>query len=141
MRWNEFLDTANRLARGRTEGDWRSAVSRAYYAVFHYFRGFLLAHGVNLGRAGTSHFNLYAGLRNCGDATVTGIAVRIDDLRDERTRADYDLGRNFSQARALPLVQGAAGIIQDFQAALSSVPAAQIAAGAKRYLQLIGHIP
>jgi hypothetical protein len=35
---------------------------RAYYAVFHYFREFLLSQGVDLGRGGQSHFNLYAGL-------------------------------------------------------------------------------
>jgi len=34
---DDFLDTARRLAAGTTQGDWRSAISRAYYACFHYF--------------------------------------------------------------------------------------------------------
>jgi hypothetical protein len=76
MRWNEFLDTANRLARGATEGDWRSAVSRGYYSVFHFFRDLLLANGVNIGQGGTSHFNLYSGLANCGDASVAKTSAR-----------------------------------------------------------------
>ncbi len=51
MQWHDFLDTANRLARGPTEGTGASAVSRAYYAVFHYLRRVLPANGVDVGRA------------------------------------------------------------------------------------------
>jgi uncharacterized protein (UPF0332 family) len=42
MLWNDFQDTAERLARGATEADWRSAISRTYYAAFHFFRKFFL---------------------------------------------------------------------------------------------------
>ena len=58
MQCGEFLDTAERLARGAMEGDWRSAISRGYYSVFHFFREFLLANGLDVGRGGQSHFNL-----------------------------------------------------------------------------------
>jgi hypothetical protein len=34
MQGIEFLATADSLSQGPSEGDWRSAVSRAYYAVF-----------------------------------------------------------------------------------------------------------
>ena len=59
MHWGEFQDSAGRLAHGATEGDWRSAISRSYYGVFHFFRDFLLVHGLDVGRGGQSHFNLY----------------------------------------------------------------------------------
>jgi hypothetical protein len=65
MQWTEFQDTAERLAMGTTEGDWRSAMSRGYYAAFHFFREFLLAHGLDVGGGGQSHFNVYSGLLNC----------------------------------------------------------------------------
>ena len=68
MRPEEFLDAADRLTRGTTEGDWRSAVSRAYYGVFHRLRDALLAQGLDVGRGGAAHFNLYSGLHNCGVA-------------------------------------------------------------------------
>jgi len=42
MQWSEFQDTAGRLAHGATEGDWRSAISRGYYAVFHFFHETML---------------------------------------------------------------------------------------------------
>lgn len=34
MRGREFLETADRLASMTAEPDWRSAMSRAYYALF-----------------------------------------------------------------------------------------------------------
>jgi uncharacterized protein (UPF0332 family) len=129
------------LAAGTTEGDGRSAVSRGYYAVFHFFRELLLNHGVDIGRSGTSHSNLYIGLNNCGFAAAAAIAIRIDDLRDARTKADYDLGRPVDSRQALGTARECAAVIADFRAALSATPAAQIAAGAKKHLQSIGRIP
>jgi hypothetical protein len=38
MNWRDFLPLATRLAAGTTEADWRTAVSRAYYAAFHVAR-------------------------------------------------------------------------------------------------------
>jgi uncharacterized protein (UPF0332 family) len=140
MHWNEFLDTADRLSRGATEGDWRSALSRAYYAVFHYFREFLLAQGLDVGRAAPSHFNLYSGLLHCGFVTVARIASRLDDLRAERGAADYDLRRPVHQALATKGVQDARDLITDFQNLLTSVSPVQIADGARRHLQATGRI-
>ena len=141
MRWEEFLDTADRLTRGTTEGDWRSAVSRAYYGVFHRLRDALLAQGLDVGRGGASHFNLYSGLHNCGVGPVAQVAQGVDVLRTARVWADYELRRPLTQPRAANTVRDARSIVVDFEAAVQIVPLAQIAAGAKRYLQSIGHIP
>jgi hypothetical protein len=100
MQWSAFHDTAGRLAQGPTEGDWRSAVSRAYYAVFHCFHEFLLSNGLDVGRGGQSHFNVYSGLLNCGYPRVAAIASRIDSLRAHRVWADYDLARPISSRAA-----------------------------------------
>ena len=58
MQASEFLDTAERLAQGTTEGDWRSAVSRVYYSVFHFFCDFFLTQGLDLGTGGQAHSSL-----------------------------------------------------------------------------------
>ena len=141
MQWGEFQVTAARLAQGQTEGDWRSAVSRAYYAAFHYFRQFLLSRGADIGKAGQAHFNLYAGLNHCGFAQVADVAKRIDELRIARTDADYDLRRQIAQPFALHWVQEGQRVVSDFTALLNTLPPAQIAAGAKKHLQSIGRIP
>jgi hypothetical protein len=137
----EFQDTAERLAQGTTEGDWRSAVSRAYYGVFHHFREFFLANGLDLGRGGQAHFNLYAGLQNCGIAAVAPLGNQVDDLRDSRVWADYDLNRALPQRFALQEVARAAQLVADFQTHLATILAQQIVDGVRHYLQSIGRLP
>jgi uncharacterized protein (UPF0332 family) len=41
MNWRDFLSLAARLGADTTEADWRTAVSRAYYAAFHAARQLL----------------------------------------------------------------------------------------------------
>jgi uncharacterized protein (UPF0332 family) len=140
VRWSEFQDTAVRLAHGATEGDWRSAISRAYYAIFHFFREFLSTHGLDIGKGGQAHFNLYTGLWNCSFPTVTPIARKINDLRLRRVEADYELHRLIGQPSALDAVQASRVIVQDFQASLAAIPAVLIVDGARRHLQAIGRL-
>jgi uncharacterized protein (UPF0332 family) len=141
MQWSEFQHTAARLAKDKTEGDWRSAVSRAYYAVFHHFRQLLLSHGADIGKSGQSHFNLHSGLLHCGFAPLVDIARRIDDLRVSRTRADYELQRLVDQPWALAQVRESQNVVVDLTTIAKTLSPALIAAGAKRYLQSIGRIP
>ncbi len=125
----DFQDTAERLVRGATEGDWRSAVSRSYYAAFHFFRDQFLTHGVNVGRGGQSHFNLAKGLANCGLPPAALFGRRLDDLRTERTASDYDLGKSMPQSSACAVVGRGRALIPDFQTLTATLPASQIVAG------------
>jgi uncharacterized protein (UPF0332 family) len=140
MQWNDFQDTAERLALGTTEGDWRSAISRGYYAVFHFFREFLLSHGLDVGPAGQSHFNLYIGLLNCGFPQVAAIASRIDALRAHRVRADYVLARPIRARDSQASVKEAKSLVADFQALLAALPPSQIVGGARQHLQSTGRL-
>ena len=140
MQWGEFQDTAERLGQGATEGDWRSAISRAYYAVFHWFHEFLLSNGLDVGRGGQSHFNLYSGLLNCGFARVAAIATRIDGLRAHRVWADYDLARPISRRDAQSSARESRALVADFQTALAALPSTQIVDGARKHLQSIGRL-
>lgn len=140
MHWSEFQATAGRLLQGTSEGDWRSAISRSYYAVFHHLREFLLSHGVDIGQGGQSHFNLYSGLLHCGFQPVARIASRLDDLRLNRVRADYQLGQVIDRSLAVAIVQEAQAVCADFQAGLATVASAQIANGARLHLMGIGRL-
>jgi uncharacterized protein (UPF0332 family) len=140
MHWRQFQDTAERLAQGATEGDWRSAVSRGYYAVFHFFREYLLTQGLDIGQGGVAHNNLYVGLWNCGVGSVGKIAGRIDKLRIERTKADYNFRSAFAQADAVKWVGQSKTVVSDFQAAMTIVSPAQVVAGARQHLQSIGRL-
>ena len=139
MLWDGFQDTADRLANGGTEGDWRSAISRGY-AVFHYFRNFLLSHGLDIGRGGQAHFNLYVGLWNCGFPHVAAVANRIDVLRIHRVAADYNLNSSLPQSGARSDVRESRAVVTDFQTLLLQTSSNDIADGARRYLQVIGRL-
>src|SRR5437879_11278258 len=119
MHWSEFQDTAERLSRGTTEGDWRSGISRGYYAVFHYFRAFLLSDGLDIGKGGQAHFTLYVALWNCGFPNVAVVANRIDTLRIHRVNADYNLGSTIRQSDARSDVRESRAIVVDFQGLLA----------------------
>jgi uncharacterized protein (UPF0332 family) len=140
MNPSEFLDSAARFSLGTTEGDWRSAISRAYYAVFHHFREFFLSHGLNLGRSGQSHFNLYAGLLHCGIGGAAPFGSEIDTLRQRRVDADYDLQARVAQAEATDAVTRAQAVITNFQSFLQTIPPAQVVDGARQHLQTIGKL-
>ena len=141
MIWSDFLDTANRLIAGATEGDWRSAISRSYYAIFHYFREWLLLAGVDVGNGPQAHHNLYAAFLHCGVPAVASIARRIDDLRTARNRADYDIARAMPRTRAAPFVVEASSVVAAFHVIISGGTTATIAYGVKQYLISVGRIP
>ncbi|HVS38970.1 MAG TPA: HEPN domain-containing protein [Gemmataceae bacterium] len=141
MLWSDFQDTADRLVVGQTEGDWRSAVSRTYYAVFHYFREFFLAHGIDVGRSGQSHNSLSTGLLNCGLPSVVPFGRRFDRLRTDRTTADYNFRRPVDRTLARNAVRAGRAIAVVFQTLLGQMPTVQIIAAVRRYLLSIGRIP
>jgi hypothetical protein len=55
MNWRDFLSLATRLAAATTEADWRTAVSRAYYAAFHVARRLLTDLNFTVPRADRAH--------------------------------------------------------------------------------------
>jgi uncharacterized protein (UPF0332 family) len=107
-----FLTQAQRLAAMVAEEDWRTATSRAYYAAFHIACTFMTNLGFTVPNAERAHAYLWLRLQNGGDATVQRAGLLLNDLRGQRNRADYDLRRSFTQARALAAVQDTAALIQ-----------------------------
>jgi uncharacterized protein (UPF0332 family) len=55
----DFLTVAKYLAARGTEGEWRTAVSRAYYAVFHTARNLMEDLGFVVPRADPAHSYLW----------------------------------------------------------------------------------
>jgi uncharacterized protein (UPF0332 family) len=116
----DFLDVAFDLAGEAREADWRSAVSRAYYAAFHVASELLARCGFPVPRGDQAHGYGWIRLANCGDAQTVQAAKDLDWLRRNRNRADYDLGRPVSQQHASDLVRLADSIIQVFDQVLAS---------------------
>ena len=128
-----FLDLADELAVGDGEAEWRSAVSRAYYAAFHVGRDFLIRCGFEAPRADQVHAYLILRLMNSGNAQLAHSARDLADLRSRRNYADYDLNGDFPQRLASTLVFKAADAVRVFEdyiaepSAIATVAAAILA--------------
>ena len=116
IRGDEFLKLAERYATDQSEADWRSAVSRAYYAAFHVARDFMTSLGFVTPRAELAHAFLWRRLGNCGLPSLSSAGSRLNQLRGERNRADYDLNSDLAKKDAQAAVKSAAMVIATLQA-------------------------
>ncbi|HMC89832.1 MAG TPA: HEPN domain-containing protein [Gemmataceae bacterium] len=112
MNWRDFLPLATRLAAEATEADWRTAVSRAYYATFHVGRHLFSDLQFTVPRADRAHQYLVFRLSNSSDFAAEQAGRDLETLRRLRNRADYDEAPVLTQAQAVAAVQIADGIIQ-----------------------------
>jgi uncharacterized protein (UPF0332 family) len=118
----EFLDVASDWAVGPREAEWRSSVSRAYYAVFHLARKLLQQVGFQAPRGDSVHQYVYYRLHNCGEPQVVRAADLLRDLRVARNKADYDLDDPVIEKDAIDRLNEALDIDQ-ILAALAANPA------------------
>jgi uncharacterized protein (UPF0332 family) len=117
MNWRDFLSLAARLSTDTEQADWRTAVSRAYYAAFHISRQLLFELNFTVPRADRAHQFLVFRLSNAGEAAVEAAGRDLETLRRLRNRADYDDFPAITQPQAAAAVRLAQGIIQALDAA------------------------
>jgi uncharacterized protein (UPF0332 family) len=106
----DFLDLAGEWAVGSREGEWRSSISRAYYAVFHVARNLLAQVGFAVPAASASHQYLSFRLHNCGDRVVQDAADLLSRLRQKRNIGDYELDAPIDEHDAIDAVNRAMDI-------------------------------
>jgi uncharacterized protein (UPF0332 family) len=117
MNWRDFLLLASRLAAGTTEADWRTSVSRAYYAAFHIARRLFADLSFTVPRADRAHQYLVFRLTNSGESAVEQAGRDLDTLRRLRNRADYDEVPAITQAQSAAACRLAEDIIHVLDAA------------------------
>jgi uncharacterized protein (UPF0332 family) len=117
MTGRDFLNQARRLQALSGEEDWRTAVSRAYYAAFHIARDFLEDLRFRVPKSDRAHAYLWLRLQNCGDGAISTAGSDLNELRSKRNIADYDLQATVSAADALQWVDLAEQIILALEAA------------------------
>jgi uncharacterized protein (UPF0332 family) len=134
MNPREFLDVADDLAAGIREGDWRSAVSRAYYAAFHVARRLLRGGGFVVPSGDQVHAYCWLRLSNAGHPDVQEAGRGLSDLRTERNESDYDIDFPFPHADAVDAAHRADKIIKLLElVAADSVLLAQVVAAVRVY--------
>jgi uncharacterized protein (UPF0332 family) len=112
MTWRDFLSLAARLATANAEADWRTSISRAYYAAFHVARRLFADLNFAVPRADRAHQYLVYRLSNCGDSATEQAGRDLETLRRLRNRADYDEAPTVTQPQSAAALQLAERIIQ-----------------------------
>ena len=133
MNFRDFLTLAATLAAGATEAEWRSAVSRAYYAAFHLACDLLRDLGFTVPHSERAHAYLWLRLSNSGHPDGRNAGLNLRQLRQQRTRADYDPLRTVSATTAANDLQTAEEIIRVLDAAAQDPPRTQIMDAMKIY--------
>jgi uncharacterized protein (UPF0332 family) len=105
MNAQHFLTLARALAAGNSEAEWRTAISRAYYATFHTARELLHDLGFVVPRDDSAHRYLIYRLNNGQHPSAERAGLDLDRLRSDRNSADYDLRSAVSTTIALRLIQ------------------------------------
>ena len=112
MNWSDFLSLASRLSSGGAEAEWRTGVSRAYYAVLNNASRIFTALNFVVPRADRAHQYVVFRLSNCGDLRVEQAGRDLETLRRLRNRADYDDAPPVTRSQSGAAVQLAESIIQ-----------------------------
>lgn len=89
MNWDSFVDLAKELAGRDEEGAKRSAISRAYYGLYHHARDWYNENGSGWNRSEKEHINLWKCVAAQGGELAKAAQIG-QQLRDQRNEADYD---------------------------------------------------
>jgi len=92
MNPDDFLSLATRLASGNSEAEKRSAVSRAYYGVFHCARLLIVEEcEVTFPETAEAHTKIAICLQHSGNLELQTAGAEINTFRATRNKADYSL--------------------------------------------------
>ena len=133
MNFRDFLTLAATLAAGSTEAEWRSAVSRAYYAAFHVGCELLRDLAFRVPRADRAHAYVWLRLANSSDPDVQNAGQDLNNLRGERNTADYNAYRTLGSVAATQHVQTTEEIIRVLDAAAHDPTRTQMTDAMKVY--------
>jgi uncharacterized protein (UPF0332 family) len=90
MEAREFHKLASALLADPKPAQIRTAISRAYYAVFNLAVEFLTGLGFGLPKY-NKHVAVQHRLQNCGDSEIERVGSELTELASKRSQADYDL--------------------------------------------------
>ena len=105
----DFLDLAEKLEFSNSEAEIRTAISRAYYAVYNYIKADLV---------GLDEYLQHDILINCITETKIErfeyLGKDIRDLMAARRRADYKIGVSFSNKTCETIINKSQNVIKEF---------------------------
>ena len=107
----DFLKAAQRIRRNDGEIDRRNAASRAYYAAYHRCRS--IAEQQGLARSNyVQHSTLTDAIKRSKKFKKTKLVNDLIRLRSLRTKADYHIDQDFTEADATDSLKYATNIFE-----------------------------
>ncbi len=91
MEAQDFLTLALELQKSTSEASLRTSIGRAYYAIFNEICKCLREGKINLPKTYVAHVKAQQYLSGCGIPEAETLATTLDELRDARNEADYQL--------------------------------------------------
>jgi uncharacterized protein (UPF0332 family) len=88
--WLEYLNLAEQLSRSADEASHRSAISRAYYFVYHVANSRAVANHYRRSEDATSHRSLWLHYQRNNNLECKRIGVTGQRLLQRRNKADYE---------------------------------------------------
>jgi len=141
MQGADFLEVAKDLAKSHSEAALRSAVSRAYYALFNVAAQVLIEWGFVVSQGPGAHGEVRNRFSNCGIEQVTDFVHSLDELRARRNQADYNMNsKAFDNRTHCALLVASAGVaIQTLKEFRQEPLRRQIQTGIREYERKIKH--
>jgi uncharacterized protein (UPF0332 family) len=118
----DLINLANDLCEDEREVAWRTAVSRAYYAVFHAAAQLLDQAGFEVPSSEQAHAYLWLRLHNCGQPDVQAAGIEMKELRAKRNQADYHRTATFAHVSATGPVLAGLGVLDLLESVQESPP-------------------
>ena len=125
---HDFYQLASQLANSPHAAELRTAISRAYYAIYHVGVTLLESLGFRLSSGPAGHGDVRNRLSNSGDPEMMRVGNQLGQLQSQRIAADYRL-RNTSVENpktAQAVVQQAQRMIQILDACFAEPKRTQI---------------
>ena len=111
----EFLSLADRLILSTNEAERRTAISRAYYYVYHHIKNSLVDPGQYLDHTVLVHCIREAKVAKQKVEKFEVLAEQVKDLKSDRTFADYKLHEKLSQETCDTMIKRCEEAIEDFE--------------------------
>ena len=89
MNPRDFHQLASKLAAGVNAAELRTAVGRAYYAVYNVGVEILTGMGFRINEGPGGHGDVQKRLHNSGDDEIKNVAAQLSTLHSNRRDADY----------------------------------------------------
>lgn len=93
MNPRDFHQLASELCQGNRAVNFRTAISRAYYAVYNVGFEILSGMGFRLSTGSAGHGDVRNRLSNSGEEQIVSIGSKLSTLESMRIKADYKLDR------------------------------------------------